>query len=453
MTDYTDTILTPDVREILQSEYERSNIQSIFKNILIPDFEYRSNSISHQCNLLGEFTEIGASKHLELAVYEINLVPHAYKKRIFITQQVFKILREFKRDNSIVIFNTGDGKYRLSLFTSKWEYNPITSKVSNTPSNQRRFSFPLGIGTKIKTPYEFLIKKGKINDVNELLERFSLQLLNKQFYEEMQRVFTQLTGGEFLGVKHKVLLKLKYRDPPSIDSPNVVTHMRLAIKLISRIIVCKFLCEMKSENGLPLMNEELLSEDAVIESKGNYYYDVLMPLFFEVLNRSQEDRLDSIKTDPRYTNIPCLSGGLFSPQVDDGYANSERGAVSDVDVFIPNSWLATFFGILNEYNFIPDENTPYDSEISIDPEMLGQIFENLLATIDPDTDESARKSTGSFYTPREIVDYMVSASICEYLKSKTGIKEYLLRNLISYESANETLFKLSIDDVSNIVSA
>ena len=70
-----------------------------------------------------------------------------------------------------------------------------------------------------------------------------------------------------------------------------------------------------------------------------------------------------------------------------------------------------------------------DSELSIDPEMLGRIFENLLAEINPETKENARKSTGSFYTPREIVDYMVSSSIYEYLKDKTNIEENILKQL------------------------
>src|SRR5690606_32695273 len=64
-----------------------------------------------------------------------------------------------------------------------------------------------------------------------------------------------------------------------------------------------------------------------------------------------------------------------------------------------------------------------DFEVSIDPEMLGTIFENLLAEIDPDTEKSARKSTGSFYTPREIVDYMVEQSLLQYIKTKTNIED------------------------------
>ena len=37
----------------------------------------------------------------------------------------------------------------------------------------------------------------------------------------------------------------------------------------------------------------------------------------------------------------------------------------------------------------------------------GKVFENLLAAYNPETGETARRQTGSYYTPRAIVDYMV----------------------------------------------
>ena len=63
--------------------------------------------------------------------------------------------------------------------------------------------------------------------------------------------------------------------------------------------------------------------------------------------------------------------------------------------------------ILNSYKFTVDENTPVEEEVALDPELLGKVFENLLASYNPETSTTARKQTGSFYTPREIVDYMV----------------------------------------------
>jgi len=76
--------------------------------------------------------------------------------------------------------------------------------------------------------------------------------------------------------------------------------------------------------------------------------------------------------------------------------------------------------IFRQYNFTTEENTTTDAEVSLDPELLGKVFENLLAAYNPETKDSVRKSTGSYYTPREIVDYMVDESLIAYLTERCG---------------------------------
>lgn len=73
-------------------------------------------------------------------------------------------------------------------------------------------------------------------------------------------------------------------------------------------------------------------------------------------------------------------------------------------------------------------------KISVDPEMSGRIFENLLAEIDPDSGETARKATGSFYTPREIVDYMATESLVHYLHNQTRIDKRVLHPIFKIDS-------------------
>lgn len=74
--------------------------------------------------------------------------------------------------------------------------------------------------------------------------------------------------------------------------------------------------------------------------------------------------------------------------------------------------------ILQKYKFTIAENTPVEEDIALDPELLGRVFENLLASYNPETKTNARKQTGSFYTPRPIVEYMVDESLKAYLKTK-----------------------------------
>lgn len=102
--------------------------------------------------------------------------------------------------------------------------------------------------------------------------------------------------------------------------------------------------------------------------------------------------------------------------------------------------------LFKQYNFTVEENTTSDKEVSLDPELLGRVFENLLAAYNPETRESARKSTGSFYTPREIVEYMVEEAIIEYLSGECGNNAETIRTLVKGE--NTTL----VDNPEKIIS-
>lgn len=107
--------------------------------------------------------------------------------------------------------------------------------------------------------------------------------------------------------------------------------------------------------------------------------------------------------------------------------------------------------ILKRYNFTVEENTPLDQEVSLDPELLGKVFENLLASYNPETNTTARKQTGSFYTPREIVKYMVDESLIAHLQRKCpDIDRNVFRDLLSYSTDN---FDLPEDDRKRIMQA
>ncbi len=112
--------------------------------------------------------------------------------------------------------------------------------------------------------------------------------------------------------------------------------------------------------------------------------------------------------------------------------------------------------ILNRYKFTIAENTPIEEEVALDPELLGQVFENLLAAYNPETGTTARKQTGSFYTPREIVNYMVDESLIAYLKESSSHNplcrstESKLRHLLSY---NDEPHQFTDTEVEHLISA
>lgn len=429
---------------MLNEPFSKESLNNFLRDFL-PDYQLDERSVrTPDKSILTEVTQLGTSRKVEVTVLEAECEETDTNRRIAITQAAFKVLREHSIRNAIIAFHDGADQWRLSLLTSKLEIKD--GKVVKKDSNPRRYSYLLGVGAKTVTPYKYLVEKGRVEDIKQLQERFSVEVVNKQFYASVADLFTKLVGGERGTTKYPGLLKIN-----SVVSQNV-EHQEFAVRLIGRIIFSWFLKEKKSTAGVAIVPNELLSLDAVAIN-ADYYHSILEPLFFELLNKRVENRHESLREAP-FSTVPYLNGGLFSPQRGDFYSqNSFNGAGTPGLTHIPNEWFSELFTVLEQYNFTVDENTSYDVDLSIDPEMLGRIFENLLAEINPETGESARKSTGSFYTPREIVDYMVDSSLLEFLKTKTGTDEKKLKALISWGQADDDEHPLSDDERLKIVTA
>lgn len=225
---------------------------------------------------------------------------------------------------------------------------------------------------------------------------FDISIINRNFYDEIKGAFTDL---------------LKQLNKKGTPFTNEEDKVQFAIRLIGRIIFCWFLKRKE------VLHDVVISSEAVkAYSEKNYYKNLLEPLFFDVLNTPDKERKAGL---PKViAHYPFLNGGLFEAQ--------ETDYKDHLLLNIDNVWFLSLFSkTLERYNFTVDENSSSNAEIAIDPEMLGRIFENLLAEQNPETGDSARKATGSFYTPREIVDYMVEQSVSEFLKTALALDEKL----------------------------
>lgn len=156
----------------------------------------------------------------------------------------------------------------------------------------------------------------------------------------------------------------------------------------------------------------------------------------------------------QFARVPFLNGGLFDcldveikpgdPRADrattegrrrvlrvDGFSEeAERQPRLPNRLFFggqPDADLSGYYGkrttrsvpglidLFERYKFTVEENTPLEEEAALDPELLGKVFENLLASYNEDTKTTARNKSGSFYTPREVVDFMVDEALVGYL--------------------------------------
>ena len=382
---------------------------------------------------LGNFT---TSDDRIIGLYRIELNPDVWLERNKVgLRELLRNVYKYDVDGAIIVFNQGE-KWRLS-FVSEIKTLNDEGEVIEQATEPKRYTYLLGQDEKVKTPSERLSKlAGKPLALNDLLEAFSVEALNEEFYKIVAEYFYQLIGG-------KVGKGKDYGDGilqlPSLPKNNHRVYQEFTVRLIGRTVFCWFLKMKKGDNEESLLPEELLSSKAVKNNTG-YYHSVLERLFFQTLNTRMNKRVENLPDGCE--QIPFLNGGLFEPASDDFYkANSFTGLSENLNTLkIDDKWFLNFFQELEKYNFTIDENSVTDVEVSVDPEMLGRIFENLLAEIDPDSGETAQKATGSFYTPREIVDYMATESLVQYLHNKTDLLPEQIRPIFKMTEQEQQRF-------------
>lgn len=409
--------------------YSRSEYKKFFQDILLTDsFRLIEEELSPEFkpSFIKKIELIGRDKSLELEIYEIQHSSE-YDPRVGLSKDFFRLMANYGSKRALAIFYSPKSKnYRLSLATV--DLSLEGTKIKREYSNPRRYSFFLGPEARIHTPSEFLIVKGRVLDFDDLQDRFSVEVVNKEFYQRIAVQFSRLVGGQ-RKIGNRTEDFRRTLSLPSVTEHNI--FQEFAVRLIGRLVFCWFLKMKKSGKGIPLISDQVLSLNSV-KSQNNYYHEVLEKLFFEVLNTPIDERRNEFKKEP-YLSIPFLNGGLFNPHTYDFYDVDRSGISKNLYTLkVPDKLLQDFIEILETYNFTVDENTSVDIDLSVDPEMLGRIFENLLAEINPETGESARKATGSYYTPRPIVEYMVDESLKKYLLTETEIDENKISNLLSY---------------------
>lgn len=350
-----------------------------------------------------------------------------------------------------------------------------------------------------------LVKPVAVTNYGQLhqhwLQVLDVSILNKKFFQDLANwYFWAMDNVQF---------------PDDLEKKKDVRNATNLIRLITRVIFIWFIKEKSLVPNALFRREhidKILKDFNKNKKSQNYYNAILQNLFFGTLNQKMEERKfakeGDIKTNKeeygvknlfRYANlfnitekevlaifkdVPFLNGGLFDcldkPNEEnkivyvDGFSRNPKkqagvpdyiffGEEKEVDL---NEIYGTrnktyksrgLINLLESYKFTVAENTPIEEEIALDPELLGKVFENLLASYNPETQTTARKQTGSFYTPREIVNYMVDESLMEYIKQnvKNNSKDFetRLRDVFSYSENpnpfNEAETKDLIEAINN----
>ncbi len=352
---------------------------------------------------------------VEFVTREVSIITLRQILRCFVAKRrsARPDLPAWQCENLLFICVYGENGFTFAHFKGD---NPYSSKLT---------TFSWHPGEPIRTVCEFNLP-ALVYDytwtpetwVEEWQKAFDVEKVNKDFYRQIARFFYRLTGKE--GHPRELVLPYVGDDLGSIN-----IYEEFAIRLIGRSIFCWFLKhKVSEESNVPLIPPEALSLAAARETE-DFYHSMLEPLFFEVMNKPFKDRKSLLV--PRSEIIPFLNGGLFEPHSNDFYPG-----VANYGLKISSAWFIDFFSLLERYNFTITENSSIDVDVAVDPEMLGRIFENLLAELVPETGETARKATGSYYTPRAIVNYMVQESLKQYLLTNTTLAEEKVSRLLGY---------------------
>ena len=354
-------------------------------------------------------------------------------------------------DAALVVFDSGS-VWRLSFVCD--------IKGENTAA--KRFTYVFGESDNYyNTPvgrFDALQHNGI--SFENIKEAFSVEALTKEFYNELFGWYQWAVSPD---------AGIYFPNDTNTDADDFEDIDKKIIRLLTRLMFVWFI---KQKGLVPnsLFDERQLSIllkdfQPLSNKQGIYYNAILQNLFFATLNRAIEDEegkrgfahlkgRKDVKTLYRYaemfkiseeevlrvfSDIPFLNGGLFEcldkTRKNDGVKLNYDGFSRNDNrwpngrytqrAFIPNIFFFDetrgLLNILKKYNFTIEENTPNEQQVALDPELLGKVFENLLGAYNPETKETARNQSGSFYTPREIVNYMVDESIKSYLIGKGNI--------------------------------
>lgn len=291
--------------------------------------------------------------------------------------------------------------YRLTFIAKQTSFNEDGGLIK-TETAPKRYTFLLGENEPCRTAAERLfelISKKETSSIKlvDVVDAFSVERLNKEFFAGYKAQY------------NKFLQQLS-------DNKQNRDYVK---KLLGRLVFLQFL-QKKGWMGASASHSNWKGGDKNFLSKlvNNHsndkrlLSDVLEPLFFGILNTKIEERETfflknkwNISLLKEFNGIPYLNGGLF-----------DKDRIDELDIDFPYSYFKDLMEFFSMYNFTIDENDPDDSEVGIDPEMLGHIFENLLED---------NKDKGAFYTPKEIVQYMCRQSIIQYLKTHEPDEQYI----------------------------
>ncbi len=213
--------------------------------------------------------------------------------------------------------------------------------------------------------------------------------------------------------------------------------------ILRHLIRIMFTWILKEEGIIPRELFEQAFARAILDNPDRYHQEVLTFLFHQRLNLPEAQRADhsNRQLDQSMQEVPFLNGSIFAQQEEDKKLNLPASEYWNTDPAHPG-----ILTILARYHWTMDEHQPGESEQTLDPELLSNLFEQLIA---PTTSEDAaeekpnRQPQGTYYTPADVSEEMVKDALAGAGREQipTRISDLEALNLFSEEG--QTLEQLT----------
>jgi adenine-specific DNA-methyltransferase len=408
-----------EIRSILRSPYNRENWKNLYRNIFQNKVTFHEEPYQYNVNedIVESLFQIGYATlddEYIVALFEVNIKidVNLLSKKIGLRKIISKYISDDKFNGVLTIFENGSPDYRFTFASKTTKITEEGIEVFETES--KRFTYILGENEPCLTPtqrFESLFKKnGKIN-LDDIKEAFSVDKLNKEFFNGYKEHYETLCNFFYSSSQKK---KFFNDDEKSIRD--------FVKKFLGRIVFLYFVQKKgwlgvkKGANwgtGDPMFLSNLFKS---YKNKNEFYNKVISKIFFDYLSIERKDDTVNLFEDKIY-RIPYLNGGLF-----------EKEDIDEFEINFEQSFLDSLFSFFDRFNFTIYEDDPNEHTVAVDPEMLGHIFENLLED---------NKDKGAFYTPKEIVHYMCQESLIEYLTTWFENKGYEIVGYSSFDNPEQ----------------
>lgn len=393
-----------EIQSILRQEYDAARWLDVLRKILPGTDVFASPqtvpSSTPDAPQAVQLARVRLGDHKQLAVLQVRVGDRIdlLRNRVGLRNLVARFIDQAEYHGVLAVFLSPQNDFRFTFAARMSEFDD-DGNLLRRETAPRRYTYVLGPNESCRTAAERFLQlseKGLGATMNDVIEAFSVEKLNREFFSDFSAAFER--------VKSEIQKRNKW--PEKVAKEEAQT-------LLNRLLFLYFVQRkgwLNRQRDYLFRNFSRFAKDAA--NKITFIESFLRPLFTKLST-------EGTQADIPGHDLPFLNGGLFADEYGDEH--HDEVARRHHELQISNDiFHSVFDDLLERYNFTIQEDSPTNYEVAIDPEMLGQIFEELILTSEESetAGKSKRHDTGSHYTRRPIVHYLCRDSLAAWLESQ-----------------------------------